>query len=72
MRKDDWQVGTPNAEEHWKKRAFLLWKLLDDIDTLSDVCKGDLKKYAAAVNTFQKLRWKIIDEPEIDVMYKEK
>ena len=36
--------------------AFL-WGIIDDIDTQSDVCKGDLKAYEKRVERLHALRW---------------
>lgn len=37
--------------------AQFLWKLLDDIDTASDIAKGDDKSYRAMVEKIQRRRF---------------
>lgn len=39
--------------------AQFLWKLLDDIDTVSDMAKGDDKAYRAAVERIQRRRFEV-------------
>ncbi|MHC4781169.1 MAG: hypothetical protein ACYTFG_21555, partial [Planctomycetota bacterium] len=63
----------------WKRRkkkagdrqTYELWKLLDDIDTVGDMCKGDDLCYRGSVERLQAARWDVVDEPEVGRLYDE-
>ena len=48
---------------------YELWKLLDNIDTLSDQCKDDYEGFNKLVYKEQQKRWKIIEEDFVDELY---
>lgn len=55
----------PNAEhyENWKTtidKAAALWALLDDIDTLDDMAKGDDAAFRELARTIQQKRFRIM------------
>ncbi|MCP4410762.1 MAG: hypothetical protein GY807_24080 [Gammaproteobacteria bacterium] len=58
---------TPN----WRKIAFELYRALDDIDTASDIAKGDDKFYRARVRYHHKKRFEILPTPLSDELYDE-
>ena len=49
--------------------VYALWKLLDDIDTAGDMCKGDHDCYERVVGRAQAKRWDVVDEPRVDELY---
>ena len=51
------------------KKVYKLWKLLDDIDTASDIFKGDYKGFSKYVYRKQQLRHDIISSEDIDKLY---
>jgi len=53
----------------WQRATFDLWKLLDDIDTLDDACKGDDAAFRKRCYEMQRRRFSIVDEPAIDGLY---
>lgn len=59
----------PSAEhyENWKStidKAAALWALLDDIDTLDDMAKGDDVAFREAVRSTQQKRFRIMSGEE--------
>ena len=42
-----------------KKKAIILWNLLDDIDTVSDITKGDDKGYRFTVELLVARRFEV-------------
>lgn len=50
-------------------RIYRLWKLLDDIDTASDIAKADDGLFRALVEQYQRQRFDVVGEPEIDTLY---
>jgi len=54
-----------------KKCALRLWILLDDIDTASDIAKGNDIHYRVMTTAIQKRRWEILNEQDIDEMVDE-
>ena len=48
--------------KHTKEQLYntieFLWDIIDDIDTASDIAKGDTKSYENLVHRFQRRRWK--------------
>lgn len=48
---------------------YELWKLLDNIDTASDIAKDNTTLYIGMVNSIQKQRWRIIEEDFVDELY---
>ena len=52
-------VPTTNRDFEWI--ATQLWDLLDDIDTISDMVKGDDKAYRKGVERIQRERFKYAD-----------
>lgn len=61
------------AEVVTSKRAneqvYKLWKLLDDVDTAGDICKGDQGCYRETVEELQAQRWDVLAEPEATAMF---
>jgi hypothetical protein len=60
----EWVVGTdhPSVEstvKAWNAIALFLWDLLDNIDTASDMAKGDDKAYREAVERIQRRRFEV-------------
>lgn len=51
------------------ERVYALWKLLDDIDTASDICKGDDQCYRDRVHGLQEQRWDVVPEEDVDDLY---
>ncbi len=41
----------------WRELVETLWDIIDDIDTMDDVCRGDDVAYRKAVRRLQKKRW---------------
>jgi hypothetical protein len=68
----DWNTASAFAVEETSKLALLkkqrdqLWMLLDDIDTLSDVCKNDYKGFAERVYSLQRKRYSILEGDEVN------
>ena len=52
-----------------EEKAFKLWKLLDDIDTLDDSCRENDELFRKLVYDMQRRRFEIIDIPEINELY---
>jgi len=55
------------SKTDWERKALELWKLLDDIDTLDDACRGDDKAFRDAARRVQRKRFDIIDGSEFDL-----
>lgn len=51
------------------KLIYELFKIIDDIDTISDIAKDDMDLYRSLVQSSVEERWKYITEKEIDVLY---
>jgi len=66
---------SPNAKDYFleacQRTIYLLWKLLDDIDTLDDACKGDDSAFRKQVYNIQQMRWQFISEKGIDELYEQ-
>ena len=45
---------------NYKKAAIELWNILDNIDTLSDACRGNSEQYANLVNKHVRKRHNIM------------
>lgn len=54
------------VERDWKEVACRLWMLLDDIDTVSDVAKGDNAEYRRLTVEIHSLRFSILPGEELD------
>lgn len=52
-----------------KEVIYRLWRLLDNIDTYSDVAKSDDKLYRKLVEAEQKDRWLVLDQETVDDLY---
>jgi len=48
---------------------YELWKLLDNIDTASDIAGSNTALYIGMVRQIQKQRWRIIEEDFVDELY---
>jgi hypothetical protein len=57
----------PTSAEAWKKRAEDLWQIIDDIDTYSDVAKGNHELYRNLVYKRQKDRFAILTSNGYDL-----
>ena len=55
----------------WKRRAFELWKLLDNIDTLDDACREDDKQFRRSAYEQQRKRFAIVGGTEFDALHRE-
>ena len=51
------------------RQIYELWKLLDDIDTASDIFKEDYEAFAEHVYRIQRKRFEIVPESEVDILY---
>lgn len=49
-----------------RQKSLRLWMLLDDIDTADDIAKADDKLYRSLCRQYQKKRWEILSEKEVD------
>jgi hypothetical protein len=49
-----------------REKSLRLWMLLDDIDTADDIAKTDDKLYRSICQKYQKKRWEILSEEEVD------
>ena len=49
-----------------RQKSIRLWMLLDDIDTADDIAKADDKLYRSICQKYQKKRWEILSEEEVD------
>lgn len=49
-----------------REKSVRLWMLLDDIDTADDIAKFDDKLYRQICQNYQKKRWDILSEAEVD------
>lgn len=49
--------------------SFYLWKLLDDIDTVDDIAKGDDQVYRHLVRNIQKRRFEVGDTDGYTVVF---
>ena len=52
-----------------EKAIYELWKIIDDIDTASDVAKNNDKFYRKLVEEYQAKRHQIVEEKYIDRLY---
>lgn len=55
---------------NYEKAAHFLFSLLDDIDTASDMAKGDDKAYREAVERIQRKRFEVATTNGYDVTFK--
>ncbi len=51
------------------KKIYQLWRLLDNIDTASDVFKNDYEGFAKYVYKIQRQRWEILNENQVEKIY---
>ena len=49
-----------------REKSLRLWMLLDEIDTADDIAKSDDKMYRRICQNYQKKRWDILSEAEVD------
>lgn len=56
-------------EEYWRGKCFELWKILDDIDTASDMFKENYMSFAGFVYRHQQKRWDVLGEKQVDLLY---
>lgn len=50
----------------WREKAYQLWMLLDDIDTLDDAAKDDDARFREQARAIQKVRHLISNGPPED------
>jgi len=50
------------------RQVFELWRLLDDIDTLDDACRGDDACFRALVRDVQRKRFEVVTGKEFDAL----
>jgi hypothetical protein len=60
-------MSDPDSAAAWKDRAEKLWQIIDDIDTYSDMAKGDEKLYRSLVERKQKTRFDILTSDGYDL-----
>ena len=48
------------------QKIAALWRILDDIDTLDDACKGDDALFRRSVYAMQRRRFEIVSGEEFD------
>ncbi len=53
-----------------EERAFRLWHLLDDIDTLDDACRSNDAQFRNATRTLQRKRFEILSGEEFEALWK--
>lgn len=53
----------------WRKKCFELYRALDDVDTASDIAKGDDQLYRGLVNKAHKRRFEVVSKVETDALY---
>ncbi len=51
------------------KIIFELWRLLDNIDTAEDSCKGNLEQYEKIVHKNQIKRHSLVSKKKIEKLY---
>ena len=52
-----------------ENQLYQLLKIIDDIDTVGDFCKGDIVCYKNNIEKLQKTRWDVLDEAYVDKLY---
>jgi len=52
-----------------EKMIFELFKIIDDVDTISDIAKDNMILYRALVQSSIEERWKHIEEKYVDELY---
>jgi len=62
---------TPSLTNDYRKMSFQLFQALDDIDTASDMAKGDPKRYHKLVQAYHKRRHMIVVDPLLQELYDE-
>ena len=60
---------TEHDAEYWMSKTFELWKLLDDIDTASDMFKSNYEALANFVCATQQKRWNVLEIDEVNLLY---
>lgn len=55
---EDELISGLNTTDDWQRLAEFLWSIIDDIDTASDVAKGNNVLYRTIVEGIQGRRWK--------------
>ncbi len=53
----------------WRRTAYELWRLLDDIDTLDDACRENDAAFRKLTYAKQRKRFGIIAEPIVGELY---
>jgi len=59
----------PETEDDWKQVAYRLWRIIDDIDTISDMAKGNDRVYRQLVEKKQSMRGEVLPEKIVDELY---
>jgi hypothetical protein len=57
--------------DEWKRKAFELWRLLDNIDTLDDACRSNDEQFRNSARLQQRKRFDVVDGPGFDALYLE-
>lgn len=60
------------TEKEWKDIALYLFYLLDDIDTASDIVKGDDKLYREYVDALCRKRFEVAETDGYSVTFKKR
>jgi len=55
----------------WRRATYLLYRLLDNIDTYDDMCGDDDSKFRELARIMNKLRWTVLNDDEADDLYKQ-
>ena len=67
------EISSPasDGKTDWRKTAFELWRLLDDIDTADDIAKKNDDWYRRRVRYLHKLRFTHLSGPNLQAVYME-
>jgi len=57
------------TEKEKDEIIFKLWRILDDIDTASDMFKENYEGFAKSVYRKQQERWKVLSDNDIEKLY---
>lgn len=54
----------------WEEKCYQLWRIIDNIDTASDVFKIDKDGLISYIQREQGRRWEYLTEAEVEQLYK--
>lgn len=58
-----------SLDNNYEEIIYKLWRIIDDIDTVSDIAKGNDSWYRHRVEELQRKRWDVLDEKTVDEIY---